>query len=72
MAAVCEYCDKHTQFSHQVSFSHKRSKRKWRPNIQRVRVWENGHTRRADVCTACLKAGRVTKPPLRATGGSGS
>jgi large subunit ribosomal protein L28 len=65
MAAVCEICDKRTRFSHQVSFSHKRSKRSWRPNVQKVRVWDGGSARRAFVCTACIKAGKVTKPPLR-------
>jgi large subunit ribosomal protein L28 len=65
MAAVCEFCAKKPNFSYQVSFSHKRSKRRWSPNIQRIRIWENGRVRRAAVCTACMKAGRVTKPPLR-------
>jgi large subunit ribosomal protein L28 len=64
MPSVCEYCAKKPSFNYQVSFSHKRSKRMWKPNVQRVRVWENGRARRANVCTSCIKAGRVTKPPL--------
>ena len=64
MAAVCEFCAKKPNFSYQVSFSHKRSKRRWSPNVQRIRIWENGRVRRASVCTSCIKAGRVTKPPL--------
>jgi large subunit ribosomal protein L28 len=65
MAAVCEFCAKKPHFSYQVSFSHKRSKRAWKPNVQRIRIWEDGRVRRASVCTSCIKAGRVTKPPLR-------
>ncbi len=65
MAAVCEFCAKKPHFSYQVSFSHKRSKRRWNPNVQRIRIWEQGRVRRAMVCTSCIKAGRVTKPPLR-------
>jgi large subunit ribosomal protein L28 len=65
MAAVCEICNKRPNFNYQVSFSHRRSKRQWSPNVQRIRVWEKGRTRRATVCTACLKAGKVQRPPQR-------
>ena len=65
MAAVCEICDKRPVFNYQVSFSHRRSRRRWNPNIQRIRIWVNGGVRRADVCTSCIKAGKVTRPPQR-------
>ena len=67
MAAVCEVCSKKPHFSYQVSFSHRRTKRRWRPNVQRIRIWENGGMRRADVCTSCIKAGKVQRPPQRTT-----
>ena len=42
------------------------SKRKFRPNLQRVRVvTENGAAKRVRVCAACIRAGRVTKRPRR-------
>jgi large subunit ribosomal protein L28 len=44
-----------------VSHSHRRTKRRWNPNIQRVRAVVNGSTKRIDVCTSCLKAGKVVK-----------
>ena len=65
MAAVCEICNKQPHFSYQVSFSHRRSKRSWKPNVQRIRIWDNGGVRRADVCTSCIKAGKVQRPPQR-------
>jgi len=65
MSAVCEICDKKPHFGYQVSFSHKRSRRRWNPNIQRIRIWDNGTARRARVCTSCMKAGKVTRPPQR-------
>jgi large subunit ribosomal protein L28 len=37
------------------------NRRKFLPNLQRVRVSENGGRRRRIVCTACIKAGRVVK-----------
>jgi large subunit ribosomal protein L28 len=44
-----------------VSHSHIRTKRRWNPNIQRVRALVNGAPRRLHVCTGCIKAGKVTK-----------
>ena len=61
MAAVCEVCGKHPSFGMSVSHSHVRSKRRWNPNIQRVRAMVGGSPRRLSVCTACITAGKVTK-----------
>jgi large subunit ribosomal protein L28 len=65
MAAVCEICGKHPGFGMSVSHSHRRTKRRWNPNIQRVRAVVNGSPRRISVCTGCLRAGKVTKPLKR-------
>jgi large subunit ribosomal protein L28 len=46
-----------------VSHSHRRNKRRWNPNIQRVRALVGGAPRRLNVCTSCIRAGKVTKPP---------
>lgn len=62
MAAVCQMCGKHPSFGMSISHSHRRTKRRWDPNIQRVRAIVNGSPRRLHVCTSCIKAGRVTKP----------
>ena len=74
MGSVCEICRKHPSFGNAVSRLgtnalkrrvKSRTRRRWNPNIQRVRSVVNGTTRRIDVCTSCIKAGRVTKPSLR-------
>lgn len=65
MPAVCEICDKRPVFNYQVSFSHKRSRRRWNPNVQRIRILDGRTVRRATVCTSCMKAGKVTRPPQR-------
>jgi large subunit ribosomal protein L28 len=44
-----------------VSHSHVRTKRRWNPNIQRVRAIVKGAPRRVNACTACIKSGKVTK-----------
>ena len=38
MAATCEVCGKKPSFGMSVSHSHRRTKRRWNPNIQRVRA----------------------------------
>lgn len=61
MASVCEVCGKRPHFGMSVSHSHKRNRRRWNPNIQRVRAIVAGAPRRLNVCTGCLKAGKITK-----------
>jgi large subunit ribosomal protein L28 len=62
VAAVCEICGKGPGFGMNVSHSHRRTKRRWNPNIQRVRALVGGAPRRLNVCTSCIRAGKVTKP----------
>lgn len=74
MAAVCEVCGKHPSFGHAVQRLGKnamdrkvksRTNRRWNPNIQRIRALVNGSPTRINVCTGCIKAGKVTKPPMK-------
>jgi len=65
MAAVCELCGKKPSFGMSLSHSHVRSKRRWNPNIQKVRAVVGGAPKRISVCTSCIRAGRVTKPARR-------
>ena len=69
MPAVCEVCGKHPSFGMTISHSHRRTKRRWNPNIQRVRALVNGSPRRIRVCTSCIKAGKVQKVPAKARQG---
>lgn len=42
------------------------SKRRWKPNLQRIRIIdENGTVRRVRVCARYIKAGKFTKAPRR-------
>lgn len=65
MAANCEVCGKGPSFGHSISHSHVRTKRRWNPNIQRIRVQVGTSTKRMNVCTRCIKAGKVQKPTVR-------
>jgi large subunit ribosomal protein L28 len=65
MASVCEICGKKPLFGMNVSHSHRRTKRRWNPNIQRVRAVVGGAPKRMNVCTGCIRSGKVTKPVRR-------
>jgi large subunit ribosomal protein L28 len=53
--AKCEICGKTPSFGHNVSHSHVRTKRQWKPNIQRVTVYRDGKPQRMKLCTRCLR-----------------
>ena len=61
MASVCDVCGKKPIFGMSVSHSHKRNRRRWNPNIQRVRALVGATPKRMNVCTGCLKAGKIVK-----------
>jgi large subunit ribosomal protein L28 len=59
--SVCEICGKRPGFGNRISHSHRRTRRRWNPNIQVVHAKVAGTSRRLAVCTSCLKAGKVTR-----------
>ena len=61
MAAVCEICGKKPGFGNNISHSHRRSRRRFNANVQRLRVSVNGAPKRMRVCTSCLKANKVQR-----------
>ena len=61
MSKVCEICGKHPVAGRSVSHSHRTVNRKFRPNIQRVTIGMNGHARKMNVCTTCLKKGNLAR-----------
>jgi len=61
VAATCDICGKGPGFGHNISHSHRRTKRRWNPNIQTVRAVVNGTPKRVNACTSCIKAGKVAR-----------
>ena len=59
--ARCEICEKEKVFSMQVSHSHRRSARTWKPNLRTVRAVVNGAPRKMTVCSRCLRSGKVER-----------
>ena len=63
MSKVCEVCGKRPQVGHLVSHSARKTKRRFMPNLQRVRVIQGQTTKTINACTSCLKANKVRKAP---------
>ncbi|NLI70727.1 MAG: 50S ribosomal protein L28 [Firmicutes bacterium] len=62
MGKVCEICGKKQSSGFTISHSHVKTKRAWKPNIQRIRVsLKKDCNRKMNVCTTCIKSGRVTR-----------
>jgi len=62
MAKVCEICGKRPIVGYNVSHAHNKTKKRWYPNLQKVRTLQNGRTRRMTVCTSCIRSGAIVKP----------
>jgi large subunit ribosomal protein L28 len=41
------------------------TRRRWNPNLQKIRIQEGASIKRVYVCTSCLKASKVQKAPPR-------
>ncbi len=61
MAKVCEICGKKPQYGNNVSHANNRTRRRFEPNLQKVRALVDGKTKRITVCTSCIQAGKVLK-----------
>lgn len=59
--AMCELCGKTRSSGNNVSFSNKKTKRVFRPNIQKTRVLRNGTLKQVNACTRCIRT--MAKPP---------
>ena len=63
MSNVCSICGKGRQVGFSVSHAHNKTKKVWKPNVQKVRsVNASGKVKRITVCTRCIRSGLVVKP----------
>ena len=63
MSRMCEICGKRPQVGNNVSHAHNLNKRRFNPNLQRVRAMHSGKVKKMVVCTQCIKSGNVVKAP---------
>ena len=61
MAYSCDLCGKGHQTGHNVSHANNKTNRVFLPNLQTVKAFVNGASKRLRVCTRCLRSGHVKK-----------
>lgn len=67
MSHTCDICGKRPQVGNNVSHANNKTKRRFMPNLQHVRVQlDNGTVQRMNVCTRCIRSGAVAKPVAKA------
>ena len=62
MARKCEICGKGPVTGNNVSHAHNKTRRRWLPNLQKIRVATDGGNKRMKVCTRCIRSGAIVKP----------
>ncbi len=61
MGSYCQICGKGTMNGNLISHSDRKTHTTWAPNVQSVRVVVNGAVKRMNVCTSCLRSGKVQR-----------
>ena len=61
MAFACDFCGKKRQRAHKVSHSNIKTRKWQQPNLQSVRVVQDGSVKQLRACTRCIRSGRVVK-----------
>ncbi len=61
MSRICTVCGKKPQVGNSVSHAHNLNKRRFYPNLHKMKIAVDGTVKRAYVCTRCLRSGKVTK-----------
>lgn len=61
MSRVCDICGKGAQTGNHRSHALNATKRKFYPNLQKMKAEINGIVKHVKVCTSCLKANKVKK-----------
>ena len=59
--AKCDICGKSVTFGQNVSHSHRRTNRAWKPNVRKVKAVVNGTNKTMHVCSRCLRSGKVSR-----------
>lgn len=61
MSRVCDICKKGPLVGNNVSHANNKTKRRFLPNIQKIKIKDGSNAKRARVCTKCIRSNRVEK-----------
>jgi large subunit ribosomal protein L28 len=59
--AVCSVCGKMRVVGNNVSHANNKSKRVFKPNLQKMKIQTDQGNKRLHVCSRCLRSGKVKK-----------
>ncbi|MBO5560899.1 MAG: 50S ribosomal protein L28 [Firmicutes bacterium] len=63
--AKCEICEKAMLTGRRISINRsqvsRRAKKTWKANVRKVKIIENGTVKSVNVCTRCIRSGKVTR-----------
>jgi len=59
--AKCAICGKGVMFGINLSHSHRKTNRMFKPNIRRVKAMVDGSPCHVSVCTRCLRSNKVQR-----------
>lgn len=66
MSQACDICGKTPQTGNNVSHANNKSKRRFMPNLQKVRhQMPGGQVLTIHACTRCIRSGAVVKPAVK-------
>ncbi|MDD3776296.1 MAG: 50S ribosomal protein L28 [Actinomycetota bacterium] len=61
MSGKCDICGKGPMFGNNVSHSHKKTRKVFKPNLQKIKAEIDGKVKRVSICSRCLKSNKVKK-----------
>jgi len=61
MSRVCDICGKGAQVGNHRSHAMNATKRKFYPNLQKIKAEIEGKVKSVKICTSCLKGNKVKK-----------
>ena len=61
MSRRCSICDKGPMVGNRVSHAHNLTKRRWLPNLQKIKIEQAGKVKAAYVCASCIRTCKVRK-----------
>jgi large subunit ribosomal protein L28 len=65
MARVCDFCGKRPVAGNKVSHSNIKTRKRWLPNIKKMKSQANGETKTVRACTRCVRSGCIVRPIKR-------
>ena len=61
MSRVCDMCGKGKQIGCNVSHANNKTRKEWLPNLQTVKILQEGTRKKAKLCAKCIKKGNFQK-----------